>query len=53
VELGHVLGDVQHDRGFAHGRPAGHDDQVAALQALGDGIEVVEVAGDARNGGAE
>ena len=53
MELGDVFGDVEHDRGFPHRRPAGHDDQVAALQALGDGIEVVEVAGDAGHGGAQ
>ena len=47
VELGHVFGQVERDRRFAHGGPAGHDDQVAALQALGHGVQVVEVHRDA------
>ena len=53
VQLGYVFGDIQHDRGFSHGGPTRHDDQIAALQALGDGIEVVEVHRDAGDGGAE
>ena len=50
VELGHVLGNVQHDRCLSHRRPAGHDDQITALEPLGDGIEVIEVAGNACHG---
>jgi len=47
VELGHVLGQVERDRGFAHGGAAGNDDQVAALQPLGHRVQVVEVHRDA------
>ena len=53
VELGHVFGQVEHDRCFAHRWASGHDDQITALQALGHGIEVVEIHRDARHRGAK
>ena len=43
----HVLGDVEREAGLAHARPAGDDDQVAAVEAVGDAVEVDEAGGHA------
>ena len=46
-----VLGDVQRERGLAHARPPGDDDEVARLQPRGHLVEVGEAgrhAGDRR-----
>ena len=42
-----VLGEVGHQRRLPHRRPCGEDDQVAGLEAAGDGVEVVEAGGGA------
>ncbi len=42
-----VLGDVDGQRGLAHGRPARNDDQVAGLQTRGHFIEFLESGCDA------
>ncbi len=38
--LGNVVGDVGRERGFAHARPAGEDDQIGGLQAAHAGIQI-------------
>ena len=47
VGLGDVEGDVGGERGLAHGRAAGEDDQVGGLQAAHHAVEVVEAGRDA------
>ena len=42
-----VLGDVQAERRLAHGRPRGHDDEVALLQPARLLVEVHEAGGQA------
>ena len=44
---GHILGDVHGERGLAHRRAAGDDDQVAGLQAGGHVVQIGEAGGDA------
>ena len=44
---GDVVGDIGGERGLAHARTAGNDDQVGRLQAAHLGVEVLE-AGRAR-----
>ena len=43
---GHILGHVQGQRGLAHRRAAGNDDQIAGLQTRGHLVEVVIAGGD-------
>src|SRR6185295_7666652 len=43
----HVLGDVERQAGLAHARARRDDDQVAAVQAVGDPVEVGEPCRDA------
>ena len=46
-----VLADVERERGLAHARPSGDDDEVARLQAGGHPVEIAEAgrhAGDVR-----
>ena len=38
--LGDIVGDVGGERGFAHARPAGKDDQIGGLQAAHPAIEI-------------
>ena len=42
-----MLGDVEGQRGLAHRRTRGEDDQVAGLQARGQSVEVIEAGADA------
>jgi hypothetical protein len=42
-----VLGDVERERGLAHGGPGGHDAEVAGVQAAGHFIELGEAGADA------
>ena len=46
---GHVFADVDRESGFTHGRTAGHDDQVAGLQAGGHLVQVHEPGRNARD----
>ena len=48
VGLGDVEGDVGGERGLAHGRAAGEDDEVGGLQAAEHAVEVGEAGRDAR-----
>src|SRR5882672_1432339 len=43
-----ILRDVDRERGLSHGRPAGHDDQIASVEARGHFVELGEAGGDAR-----
>ena len=45
----HVLSHVQHERGLAHAGPGGDEDQVGALEATGQLVEVGEPGGNAGN----
>ncbi len=42
-----VLGDVERERGLAHARASGDDDQIARLQARGALIQIVKTGGNA------
>ena len=42
-----VLGDVEREGGFAHGRPSGYNDQIARLQARRALVEIGKAGGDA------
>ena len=44
---GRVLGDVDGERGLAHGGAGGDDDELALLQAAGHAVELGEVGGQA------
>ena len=46
--LGDVIGDVGGERGFAHARAAGEDDQVGLLQAAHHAVEIVQAGREAR-----
>ena len=46
IMLGDVEGDVGGERGLAHARAAGEDDQVGGLQAAHHAVEVVEAGGE-------
>ena len=48
VGLGDVEGDVGRERGLAHGRASGEDDEVGGLQAAHLAVEVDEAGRDAR-----
>ena len=45
--LGDVVGDVGGERGLAHARSAGEDDQIGRLQAAHPGVEIAQAGGDA------
>ena len=44
---GNMLGDVQGERGFAHGGPRGDDAKIAAVHAAGHFVELGEAGADA------
>ena len=44
-----MLADVDRERALAHRRPAGHDDEIAGLQAGGHLVEIGVAGGDARH----
>ncbi len=46
--LGDIIGDIGDERGLAHGRAAGEDDQVRTLQPAHLPVEIVQVRGHAR-----
>ena len=46
--LGDVVGDVGGERGLAHARAAGEDDEVGGLQPAHLAVEVVQAGGEAR-----
>ena len=47
ISLRNVVGDVGRERGLAHGRAAGEDDQIRRLQSAHLLVEVVEAGRDA------
>jgi hypothetical protein len=47
VTLGGVEGDVGGERGLAHARAAGEDDEIAVVEAAGLGVDQLEAGGDA------
>lgn len=46
----HVLGNVQHEGGFTHGRAGGDNDEITFLESAGEGVQGGKAAGQAGNG---
>ena len=44
---GRVLGDVEHEGGLAHGRPGRHEDELAAVKARREPVQLHKAGGDA------